>query len=136
MKPAATFPDPERKVVGYLASIGVADEVEVGHPSRTLTGAAKYVQVEAEYGDPTAYPVTERAQVRVTCHMPAGQRTAVKSLASLVQAYLLAWPGDADVAGVFPQLGRSNVVTDPATSNLMVWFTVSVALKPSVVSVP
>lgn len=134
MKPAVTFPDPERKVIDFFAALGIAGTVSSDFPTTTLADTTKHLQVELEAGGVDAYPVSERAQVRVTCHMAPEQRTAVKAFASEAHGRLLAWAGDADVSGAFPRVGRSNVITDPDTKNLMVWFTVRVDLKATVLA--
>lgn len=131
-KPLVTFADPERAVVDFYLTAGIADTVSNAFPTTDLTGDAKHLQVELESGGAEDYPVTERAQVRVTCYTAPGKRTAVKSLASLAQGHLYAWEGDADVAGTVPLIGRSDVIVDPATKNLMVWFTFRVDMKPAV----
>lgn len=127
-KPLVIFADPERKVIDFFTALGIADSVSSDFPTTTLTGTAKHLQVELEVGGSQDYPATERAQVRVTCHMAPGQRTAVKQLASLAHGHILAWGGDADVAGTSPLTGRSDVITDDATGNLMVWFTIRVSI--------
>jgi hypothetical protein len=136
MKPRVIFADPEALVVNYLKAEFLArvetykpTVVGVNFPSTTLTGNGTTLQVELEVGNADAYPISERAQVRVTCHAAPGKRDNVKDLASLTQALLYSHEGDANVAGVFIQTGRSDVITDPATKNLMVWLLVRVALK-------
>ena len=143
MKPLVTFADPERKVMDYLrAAFATRSEaykpsgISTSFPSAALDNTTR-LQVELEVGGAEDYPVTERAQIRVTCHAPNGRgagdtvggRTDVKDLASLTQGLLYAWEGDADVAGTTPLVGRSDVITDPTTKNLMVWFTFRVSLK-------
>ena len=129
MKPLVTFADPERKVIDFYDGLALADSVSSAFPTSTLAGTATHMQVELEVGNTAAYPASERAQVRVTCHVAPGRRSTVKDLASLAQGHLLAWGGDADVSGTFPLVGRSDVITDDATQNLMVWFTARVDLK-------
>ena len=129
MKPLVTFADPERKVIDFYKAAGIATTVTDAFPTAALTGDAKHLQVELELGGAEDYPVSERAQIRVTCYTAPGERTSVKSLASLAQGHLYAWEGDADVAGTSPLVGRSDVITDPTTKNLMVWFTFRVSLK-------
>lgn len=137
MRPATTFGDPERLTVDYLttqfasrAETYAPDTVTSDFPTAALTGDATHLQVEVEASDSDDYPATERAQVRVTAWAAPGKRTNVKSLAGLAHALLLAHPGDDSVAGTGPLLGRSNVIEDPATKNLMVWFLARVNLKP------
>ena len=128
MKPLVTFPDPEAEVVAYFLSLGIADTVTVHFPSAALTDTAKHLQVELEVGGADDYPITERAQVRVTAYAGPGRRGSVKDLASLAQGHLYRLRSAA-VAGVRPGVGRSNVISDPTTRNLMVWFTAYVDLK-------
>ena len=140
MKPLVTFPDPEALVAGYLISAFAPRSepykpgtITVSFPSTALTGNASHVQAELEVGGVADYPVTERAQVRVTCYAAPGKRSNVKALASLAQGLLSVY-SDADVANVTPLVGRSDVITDPTTKNLMVWFTVRVDLKATVLA--
>ena len=141
-KPLVTFPDPESAVVTYLraelagraeAYAPASSAIAVTFPSTTLTGDATAVQVELESGSVADYPVTERAQVRVNCHAAPGKRSNVKALASLAQGVLYGLTS-ASVAGVTPMLGRSDVIEDPDTGNLMCWFTVRVDLKASLLA--
>ena len=136
MKPMVTFPDPESHQVDYLTTAFAARpeaykpaSVSPNFPAVVLTGNTTHLQVELEVGSATDYPITERAQVRYTCYAAPGKRTNVKALASLAQALVYAQPGDASVAGAFIRIGRSPVVTDPDTKNLMVWFIASLNLK-------
>lgn len=136
MKPAVVFADPEAAVVGYLTTAwaGRAEsfkptKVATEYPSSQLAGSDTRIQVDLELGNADDYPITERAQVRVTCHAPRGKRSDVKALASTTQGLMYAHPGDGDVAGVFIPTGRSNVIVDPATQNIMVWFLARVVLK-------
>ena len=140
MKPLVTFPDPEAVVVARLDdAFGARGEtykpanVTVTFPTTALT-TQTHVQVELESGGVADYPVTEKAQVRVTCYAGTGKRTNVKALASLAQGLLCSWEGDDEVYNVTPLVGRSDVITDPATKNLMVWFTVRVDLKATVLA--
>jgi hypothetical protein len=133
MKPLVTFPDPEAAVALYLRGLGIADTVTTSFPSAGLSGTAKHLQVELEAGGVADYPVTERAQVRVTAYTAPGQRTAVKDLASLAHGHICRLQSD-DVAGVAPRIGRSDVITDPTTKNLMCWFVVRVDLKANVLA--
>lgn len=135
-KPLVTFTDPESHQVDYLkAAFDPRSEtykpatVSTAFPTAALTGDATHVQVELEAGNADDYPITERAQVRYTCYSAPGKRTNAKALASLTQALVYSQPGDADVAGAFHRIGRSGVVTDPDTKNLMVWFIASLNLK-------
>jgi hypothetical protein len=139
-KPLVTFADPETSQIDYLTTAYASrseaykpTSITPNFPTAVLT-TSTHVQVELEVGDATRYPITERAQVRFTCYAPPGKRTWVKALASLTQALVYAQPGDADVAGAHILIGRSDVVTDPDTKNLMVWFLAEIALKAQVVS--
>lgn len=143
MKPLVTFPDPESAVVSQL-TVAFAARSEIYKPATfgtsfptaalTKVPLKTHLQVELEVGNTDNYPVTERAQVRVTCYAPPGERGAAKNLASLAQGLLLSWPGSDEVSGVFPGIGRSDVITDPTTKNLMVWFVVRVDLKATLLA--
>lgn len=134
-KPAVTFADPETLLIDYLAAEFAARSepykpatITPAFPAVALT-TATHVQVELEQGDARDYPITERAQVRVTCYAGPGKRTNVKALASLTQALTYCHPGDANVAGAWILVGRSDVITDPDTKNLMCWFLARLDLK-------
>jgi hypothetical protein len=142
VKPLVTFPDPEALVIAGLDA-AFAPRAETYKPadispSFPTTGLTKtplttHVQVELDGGSAADYPVTERATVRITCHAPKGERGAVKNLASLTQG-LVTRLGGASIAGVVPLVGRSSVIADPATGNLMVWFTVRADLKATLLA--
>jgi hypothetical protein len=127
---AAIFPDPEAALVNHLKT-RLAATVSTTFPPSAI--ATAHVQVELEAGNDNDYPVTERAQVRVTCHCPPGKRTDVKALASLARAHAVTLRS-ADVSAVFPLGGRSGVITDPDTRNLMCWFLVRVDLKATLLA--
>lgn len=135
-KPQVTFADAEDTQVTALkaAFTGRSEDyvpgtVSVKFPAERLVDAT-HVQVECEFGDARDYPITERAQVRYTCHVPPGKRSWAKDLASLTQALVYSQPGTELVAGVHLRGGRSNVITDPDTKNLMVWFLAEIPLSP------
>lgn len=141
-KPLVTFGDPETAIRSYLdaaftGSLAASkpDYVKADPPSLPL-GDRSYVQVQLD-GTPSSadYPATDRATVRINCCTGAGHRTDVKALASLVQGLVSVHPGDATVFGTYPLMGRSAVVSDPDTKNLMVWFLVRVNLRPTPVVV-
>ena len=128
MSLAVTFADPEVVEVDYLkarflprAESHKPATVTTAFPAGVLT-TTTHVQVELDLGAADDYPITERAQVRFTCYAPPGKRTDVKALASLTMALIGSQPGSASIAGTSIQIGRSPVITDPDTKNLMVWF--------------
>lgn len=134
MKPLVTFADPETLQIDYLtAAFSARSEpykpatITPHFPSAALT-TATHVQVELELGNADDYPIAERAQIRFTCYAGPGKRTNVKALASLTQALVYAQAGGSDVAGARILVGRSDVITDPTTKNLMVWFLAEVTL--------
>jgi hypothetical protein len=139
VKPLVTFADPEAAVIGYLNNAFIGPlagrkptTIKTDPPSTNL-GASTHVQVELDASFTQDLPATERATVRVTCHAGAGHRSDVKALASLVQGLLTIHPGDANVFGTRPLVGRSGIITDPATKNLMVWFSFRVNMRPTAV---
>ena len=132
--PTVTFADPEALEVDYLKSRFLPRSesykpatVTTAFPATALTSTT-HVQVELELGGAADYPVTERAQVRFTCYAAPGKRTDVKALASLTMALIASQPGSSSVAGTSILIGRSPVITDPDTKNLMVWFLARVNL--------
>lgn len=147
MKPLVTFGDPEAAVINALKA-AFAPRAETYKPATITTAfpaaaltTATHVQVELEVGNAADYPIVERAQVRVTCYGPSvhssssgrNARTEIKALASLTQGLLYTYAGG-DVAGVDILIGRSDVVTDPDTKNLMVWFLARVNLKATLLA--
>ena len=140
-KPLVTFADPESAQIDYLTTAYAGRPepykpatITTAFPTAALAGNATHVQVELELGNADDYPITERAQVRFTCYAAPGKRTNVKALASLTQALVYSQPGDDSVAGAFIRIGRSDVVTDPATKNLMVWFMAQINLKATLLA--
>ena len=128
-----SLPDPERELVALLTTALGAGIVSTDFPSTTLTGTNRKVQVDLEGGSAADYPVTERAQVRVTCHRAPGKRTDVKADAATVLRHLVS-SRRANVAGIFPLGGRSAVSVDPDTGNVMCWVLVRVDLKATLAS--
>ena len=148
MKPRVIFGDPETLLANHIRTqftgrpeVYKPATVSTSFPSTALVNAT-HVQVELEVGSADDYPIAERAQVRVTCHAPnargtghtVGGRSDVKRLASLAQALIYSHPGNADVAGCTILVGRSDVIEDPDTTNLMVWFLVRVNLKATLLA--
>lgn len=139
MKPLVTFPDPEAAVINALKAAYLS-RVETYKPATITTAfpataltTTTHLQVELEVGNADDYPIAERAQVRVTCYAAPGKRTDVKKLASLTQGLLYTHAGG-DIAGVDILIGRSDVVTDPDSKNLMVWFLARVNLKATLLA--
>lgn len=135
-KVAVTFGDPESLQIDALtAAFNGRSEVyrpatiTPAFPASALTNST-HVQVELEVGGAADYPVAERANVRFTCYAPPGKRTWVKALASLTQALVFSQSGTDGVQGVRMLIGRSDVVADPTTKNLMVWFLAEITLAP------
>lgn len=133
MIPAVTFGDPESKYVDMLQAAFAgrsepykASTVSTSYPASSLTNT-RHVQVELESGDVADYPVTERCQMRFTCHAPSGKRSDVKNLASLTMA-LVATRHTSGTAGALIRGGRSDVSVDPDTKNLMCWFIAEIPL--------
>lgn len=144
-KPLVTFADPEAAIINGLkaaytpreesykpATVKSSIPVDADGKPISLT-TATHVQVELEVGNADDYPVTERAQVRVTCYASKDHRSDVKALASLTQG-LVYGLSSATVAGCDILIGRSDVVTDPDTKNLMVWFLARVNLKATLLA--
>lgn len=139
-KPLVQFADPEILAIDYLKA-EFLPRVETYKPATITTAfpaaaltTTTHVQVELELGGADDYPITERAQVRFTCYAAPAKRTDVKRLASLTQALIYSHPGDSDVAGALILIGRSNVIVDPDTKNLMVWFLARLNLKATVLA--
>lgn len=120
--------DPEILCVDLLDEKFDDVTASTSYPSTKLAATVAHLQIDLETGSVDDYPVTERAQVRVTAHTGPGRRTDVKRLADDARSELLSWPGNADAAGISPAGGRSGVSTDPDTGNLMCWFLVRVNL--------
>jgi hypothetical protein len=129
VKPLVDLPDAERVVIDILEDAG-HPVVKTDYPSTRLTGTDYWLQVDLEASNTADYPVTERAQVRVTAHVAPGRRTAVKLIAAEALADLYT-SVSSTVAGIVPISGRSAVSTDPATGNVMCWVLVRVDLLAS-----
>jgi hypothetical protein len=137
MKPLVTFADPEALMADYLttayaprAEAYKPTTVGTGFPAQMLTKSPlrTHVQVELEAGGVEFYPVTERAQIRFNCWAPKGERSTAKALAALTQGLVLAY------TDAHPQTGRSDVITDPTTGYLMVWFTALVDIRATLLA--
>jgi hypothetical protein len=127
------LPDAELEVIDILEAAGHAI-VKTDFPSERLTGTDYWLQVDQEPADSSDYPVLERATVRVVAHAAPGRRTAVKRHASDALADLTSFAGNANVSGIFPRAGRSDVSADPDTKNVMCWVLVRVDLRASLAS--
>ncbi|HJR89521.1 MAG TPA: hypothetical protein VJ782_05105 [Aeromicrobium sp.] len=131
------FGDPEALLIGHLVTAFAArtetykaTSVGIGFPA----ASGYHVQVELEVGNADAYPVTERAQVRVNCWAPKGKRSDVKDLASLTMALVNSYDGDAEATGAHVIGGRSAVIPDPDSGYLMCWFLARVNLKATLLA--
>lgn len=127
------LPDPERELLDIFSAALGAGVASTDYPSTSLAVNVKRVQVDLEGGPADDYPITERAQVRITCHVgkaTASQRTVVKDFADDCRRHLVT-SRTANVAGIVPLGARSGVSTDPTTGNVMCWFLVRVNLKAS-----
>jgi hypothetical protein len=133
VKPLVDLPDAEREVVDILLAAGHAI-VKTDFPDEKLTGTDYWLQVDQEPADASNYPVLERAPVRVVAHAAPGRRTAVKQYAAEALADLTSFAGNANVSGIFPRAGRSDVSIDPDTRNVMCWVLVRVDLRASLAS--
>jgi hypothetical protein len=137
-KPLVTFPDPEAAVINALKA-AFLPRAEAYKPATITTSfpaaltSSTHIQVELEVGNADDYPIAERAQVRVTCYASKDHRTNVKALASLAQGLVYGLSGGS-IAGVDILVGRSDVITDPDTKNLMCWFLARVNLKAIVLA--
>jgi hypothetical protein len=121
--PAVVFGDPEATVRESLIAgmtgrpeAYATTSVSTYFPATPLAGDDTHLQVELEGTNSEDYPVRERTQVRITAYAAPGRRSNAKDLATLAQGLLLSLPG------VFPSTGRSSVIKDPETRNLMCWF--------------
>jgi hypothetical protein len=140
MKSRVTFGDPESLQIDYLTAEYASrsedykpTSVDTKFPAAKLTSTT-HIQVEHEVGGAADYPVAERAQVRFTCYAPPLKRSWVKELASLTMALVYAQPGTSAIEGADILIGRSDVITDPATGNLMVWFLAEIILAPALLA--
>lgn len=141
--PVVTHGDAEVAIVDRLVAVWAGIELPYSPPAQdgvgvrvpvTLDGTT-FIQVqhEAVIGLST-FPARERVQTRVTCWVPKGHRIWAKALADRSMAELIAGvpdlPGQSQGVGfVTAQGGRSNVVEDPDTTNLAVWFLVTTSLR-------
>jgi hypothetical protein len=132
VKPLVTFTDAETAMHSYLTAAYAGrveaykpDTFSTAFPASALTKSPLtiHLQIEREAGNLDDFPVVGRQQVRFTTYAPPGERTNVKASAALTLGLVLAHPGSSTVAGTRPQTGLSDVITDPTTKNLMVWFT-------------
>lgn len=137
-KPLVEFPDAEAAVVSYLDGAYTGplaarkpDTISTRPPQAALPADTEWLQVELDGSFVDDFPATERATVRCTYYTATGRRSDVKAGAALASGLLAIHPGDGEVWGTFPLVGRSQVITDPQTKNLMCWFTYRVNLRPA-----
>lgn len=140
-KPLVEFGDPERAIIDYYAAAYTGaiaarapSTIDARPPQSALT-TGWWLQVALDASFPENHPAVERATVRVNCHVPPGKRSDAKSHASLAHGLLAIHPGDELVWGTRPLVGRSQVLTDPDTKNLMCWFTFRVNMRPVAVAI-
>lgn len=100
--------------------------IKTEFPAKPIVKGAYRVQLDFEGDAADDYPVTARANVRVTVHANALDRTLVKTAADTCRS-LLKSGRIAGAAGFVPS-GRSAISNDPDTGNLMCWFLVRVDL--------
>ena len=136
---AYTFTNPKNAAIDLVESL-IAGRSETYLSGATVSakfptaGTPKHVQVEWDGTPVVAYPVTERAAVRVTCWLPKGQRSNVIDMAGVVQGLLLNESrGSSDLLAIYPGGGRLPG-TDPATGFAFCTFTVRASTKPSAVA--
>jgi hypothetical protein len=140
VKPRVTFGDAESLQIDYLTAEyeGRSEEykpasIDPRFPSAKLVNAT-HIQVEGESLGTQDYPVAGRARVRFTCYAPPTKRDWVKQLAVLTMALVYAQPGTAEIEGASIPIGPSDVITDPDTKNLMVWFQAEITLAPALLA--
>lgn len=140
-KPLVEFPDAEAKVIAYLDAAYTGSlasrkpgTISTQPPQTALAANAEWLQVEMDGSFVNDFPATERATIRCNYYTAPDRRTAVKAGAALAAGLLGIHPGDAYVYGTTPLIGRSQVITDPQTKNLMCWFTYRVNLRPAVLA--
>lgn len=141
MKPLVEYPDPEAAIVTYFATAytgNIADRkpanIKTSAPQAPLAADTDWLQVEHD-GSPEVVGYVEQATVRVNYHTPPGKRSDAKRGAALAWGLLAQHPGDESVHNTVALVGRQQPVVDPATKNVMVWFTFRVNLRAIPVSV-
>lgn len=145
-RPLVTFGDSEALAIALLkAAFLERDEaykppqnaINTLFPSVALVNAT-HIQVELELAGSDDHPIGERDQVRFTCYAPpkrragdtVGGRSDVKALAKLTKGLVYAHSAGGGVNGTKILIGPSDVVTDPDTGNLGVWFLARLTLAP------
>lgn len=97
-----TYPDPERAVRDYLASVITEATVGVGVPSNWTKGSGPHVQVATD-GMFLSHPVSGEATIRLVAW--ASGPTTAKRIVQLAQGHLLAHPGTGPIARTRPLVG-------------------------------
>lgn len=129
----STFTDPEAAVkaaltAAYVGRDDIPTSISTTFPTVVPKGT-RVIQLDFEGDNADDYPVSARATVRVVVHANKGDRTLVKDSANTARSLLAGSVLDG-VAAFFPA-GRSAVVPDPDTGNLMCWFRCRVDLLAS-----
>lgn len=124
------FGDAERMVIDFFNAAytgAIASRkpttITTKPPSTSLTDTQTWLQVTVD-GTPLEMPIIETPTVRVVYYTAAGSRTEVKRGASLAFGLL------DTLSNTKRLVGRSGVIEDPDTNNLMCWFTYRVSLRP------
>lgn len=130
MKPAVTYPDPERAIRDLLA--GLLDDhdetatVAVGVPADWTTASGSHVQVAWD-GTPTQQPpIVIYPTIRITAW--SASTTEAKRLALLCQGLLLAHTGGGSVGAIRPLTGVLPA-RDPDTRAELATFTVRATVR-------
>lgn len=130
MKPAVTYPDPERATVDLLAALVAPHAPEatvgVGVPPNWAPSSPPHFEVAWD-GTPTSmHPVAEVATVRIVVR--ARTTTDAKRLAQLARGLLLAHDGHGPIRQIRPGIGVLPA-RDPATQAELASFTVLATVR-------
>ena len=140
MKPRVMFPDPERRIVDYLASALSSETVTVGSilPTNWGVGSVPHILVVCDGTPRERWPVAAWPTVRLVAHVApqpgqlVGSSSEAKRLALLAQGLLLSRPSDAEISTITGLAGLLTV-SDPEHDNAAL---ASVSVRVELRSVP
>src|SRR5690625_4641574 len=137
MKPAVTYPDPERSVVYLLRTLTVSHHpdvtVGVGVPDGSRPSSPGHLEVAWD-GTPTnAHPAADHPPIRGVAR--AAGPTATNALAQLARGLLLAHRGDTTINAIRPGMGVLPA-RDPDTRFDLASFTVLVNVRSTPIVEP
>lgn len=130
MKPAVTYPDPERVVRDYLDAVTDDATVRIGVPSSWTSESGTHIQVACDgMFLANTHPVYAVATIRLVAW--DASPTTAKAAVQRAQGRLLAHPGTGDIARTRPLTGLVPARDDQTNAEIA-----SVTVRVTLRSIP